>query len=212
MAAIGVRSDDLYDGILRGLFGAGMPRRVRGARAVSGASANRRRLIRGLGRIGDSVPDRWDRLDDRWFSEPASESPSSASTLRAPALRGTWVRPRPAQASWGILASRMLERNYWLHSRTSKMRVPSRRQTSGSVPGRSLRPVGVDSCLLRERGVRARHPESCRAARTSATLACSSGRPRFCSLRAARDRPAEAERPGNPCKRPLSSVGRALPW
>jgi hypothetical protein len=39
---------------------------LRGARAVSGASVKRRRVNRGLGRIGDSVPDPWDRLDDRF--------------------------------------------------------------------------------------------------------------------------------------------------
>ena len=117
------------------------------------------------------------------------------------------VRPRHSQpastCSSGTTRSR---------SRISKTRGPSRRQRSGSVPGRSLRPVGVDSCGLRERRVRARHPESCHPARTSATLACSSRRPRFCSPRAARNRPAEAGKPGNRCKRPLSSAGRALPW
>ena len=74
------------------------------------------------------------------------------------------------------------------------------------MPGRSLRPEAVDSCGLREHRVRARHPESCHAARTSATLACSSGRPRFCRPRAARNRRAEAEKPGIPASALLAQL------
>ena len=87
----------------------------------------------------------------------------------------------------------MLERNYSFAIEDLEDEGPKpAEEERAPCPDSSLRPAGVDSCGLRERRARARHRESCHAARTSATLARSSGRPRFCSPRAARNRPAEA--------------------
>ncbi len=79
----------------------------------------------------------------------------------------------------------MLERSYSFAIEDLEDEGPSRRRRSGCAPGSWLSPVGVVNSGSREGHARA-DPESCHAARTSATLGRSSSQPESCCTRAAR--------------------------
>jgi hypothetical protein len=72
---------------------------------------------------------------------------------------------------------------------------PPTRGIRSSPPRLSVR------CRFGEQSTESRH-----ASRTSATLACSSGRLRSCSPHAARHRPAEAAKPGSPANALLAQL------
>ena len=121
---------------------------------------------------------------------------------------------RQAIASTAAQASRCWSGATRSQSRTSKTMGRSRQRRSAFVPGRSHSPpTSVADYGLPEAMLILNHDSLSlrqRAPRASATLAQSSGRPGFCTPRAAQNQTGNAEDPGNPCKRRRSSAGRAL--